>query len=59
LKSNPAAVPARSIILAKPAVENGALRSLVKTNGDGGGRFRDRWVPTAYGPVLQRVNVCY
>jgi hypothetical protein len=27
--------------------------------GGYGGCFRDRWVPTPYGPVLQRVNVCY
>ena len=23
------------------------------------GCIRERWIPTPYGPVLQRVNVCY
>jgi len=23
------------------------------------GCFRERWIPTPYGPVLRRVNVCY
>ena len=23
------------------------------------GCIRDRWIPTPYGPVLRRVNVCY
>jgi hypothetical protein len=27
--------------------------------GGFGGCNLDRWVPTPYGPVLQRVNVCY
>jgi hypothetical protein len=34
LKPNPASTPARSIILAKPAVVNGVPRSEVKTKGD-------------------------
>jgi hypothetical protein len=34
LKSKPASAPARSIILAKPAVANGEPRSLVKTKGE-------------------------
>jgi hypothetical protein len=36
LESKPASAPARSIILAKPAVENGEPRSLVNTNDDVG-----------------------
>ena len=42
-KPRPAASPARSTSLAKPAVENGGPRSHVNTNGDLGSCSRCSW----------------